>query len=144
MSSKATLVAQVFGRQILDSRGNPTVEAEVTLRSGASGRAAVPSGVSTGSREAVELRDGGQRWGGMGVMRAVEHLNGPLGAALRGVDALDQYAVDDVLLEATRLALARTRSWECHSLPPRPQRPLRGSRCGSGSRRDELPLCRCH
>ena len=100
MSGKETLVSGVYGRQILDRRGNPMVEAEVTLRAGASGRAAVPSGASKKSWEPGKPRDGGERWGGTGVMRAIDHVNGPIAAALRGIDALDQYAVDDVLLEA--------------------------------------------
>ena len=87
------------GREILDSRGNPTVEVEVTLSSGARGRAAVPSGASTGSLEAIELRDGGTRYGGKGVLRAVENVNGEIAAALRGMEAGDQQALDRALIE---------------------------------------------
>ena len=91
----------VLGREVLDSRGNPTVEAEVVLMGGAVGRAIVPSGASTGSREALELRDGdSERFGGKGVLRAVEHVNGPLADAVEGLDARDQTAVDMALLEA--------------------------------------------
>jgi enolase len=90
----------VMGREVLDSRGNPTVEAEVILASGASGRAIVPSGASTGSREALELRDGDpSRYLGKGVLRAVEHVNGPLADAVEGLDARDQLGVDQCLLD---------------------------------------------
>ncbi len=90
----------VLGREVLDSRGNPTVEAEVVLMGGAVGRAIVPSGASTGSREALELRDGDEtRFGGKGVLKAVEHVNGPLADAVEGLDARDQAAVDMALLE---------------------------------------------
>jgi enolase len=94
-----TPIRSVHARQILDSRGNPTVEVDVELESGAVGRAAVPSGASTGEHEAVELRDGGQDWGGKGVMRAVENARGELAAAVRGMDAEDQRAVDERLIE---------------------------------------------
>jgi enolase len=93
-----TAIGQVNGRQILDSRGNPTVEVDVVLESGASGRAAVPSGASTGQFEAVELRDGEAAYGGKGVTRAVANVDGEIAAALRGVDAGDQRAVDAALL----------------------------------------------
>jgi len=89
----------VLGRQILDSRGNPTVEAEVHLESGAFGRAASPSGASTGTREAVELRDGGTEWGGKGVRTAVENVNGEISDALEGYDAGDQRAVDFAMID---------------------------------------------
>jgi enolase len=94
-----SIIEDVVGREILDSRGNPTVEVEVELISGARGRVAVPSGASTGAHEAVELRDGGDRYGGKGVQRAVEHVNGEIRNALCGFDALDQRALDEVLLE---------------------------------------------
>jgi enolase 1/2/3 len=89
----------VHARQILDSRGNPTVEVEVALESGASGRAAVPSGASTGVHEALELRDGGEVFGGKGVTRAVENVNGEIAVAVRGIDAGDQRALDERLIE---------------------------------------------
>ncbi len=92
-------IARVHGRQILDSRGNPTVEAEVWLESGAHGRAAVPSGASTGEFEAVELRDGGREWGGKGVTRAVSHVNDEIAAAVRGRDPFDQAGLDRALIE---------------------------------------------
>jgi enolase len=92
-------IAAVHGRQILDSRGNPTVEVDVRLESGALGRAAVPSGASTGAHEAVELRDGGPEWGGKGVMSAVANVNGELASAVRGRDARDQTGLDAALIE---------------------------------------------
>jgi len=92
-------IADVHGRQILDSRGNPTVEVEVTLEGGATGRAAVPSGASTGEFEATELRDGGDAWGGKGVGDAVANVNGEITAALGGADARDQAAIDRVLID---------------------------------------------
>jgi enolase len=92
-------IASVRARQILDSRGNPTVEVDVTLESRAFGRAAVPSGASTGKFEAVELRDGGQAWGGKGVSNAVANVEAEIAAAVRGLDAGDQEAVDRTLIE---------------------------------------------
>ncbi|HUI36357.1 MAG TPA: phosphopyruvate hydratase [Gaiellaceae bacterium] len=92
-------IRAVHARQILDSRGNPTVEVEVALESAASGRAAVPSGASTGVHEALELRDGGEAFGGKGVTRAVENVNGEIAAAVRGIDAGDQRALDERLIE---------------------------------------------
>ncbi len=92
-------IEHVIGREVLDSRGNPTVEAEVLLDSGARGRAIVPSGASTGIREAIELRDGGNRYGGKGVERAVANVNGEIAGAICGLDALDQRAVDFALID---------------------------------------------
>jgi enolase len=92
-------VEHVIGREVLDSRGNPTVEAEVFLDSGASGRAIAPSGASTGTYEATEWRDGGARYGGKGVLGAVEHINGEIAGVLEGFDALDQRAVDYALVD---------------------------------------------
>jgi enolase 1/2/3 len=94
-----TAIRTVRARQILDSRGNPTVEVDVELVSGAIGRAAVPSGASTGAHEAVELRDAGQAWGGKGVTRAVENVRGELASAVRSLDADDQRAVDERMAE---------------------------------------------
>ena len=91
-------IEHVHGRQILDSRGNPTVEVEVSLRSGAWGRAAVPSGASTGEHEARELRDGGSQWGGKGVHKAVDFVNGPIAEAVRSHDATDQGDLDQTLI----------------------------------------------
>jgi enolase len=93
-------ISEVTGREIIDSRGNPTVEAEVTLASGASGRAAVPSGASTGSREAVELRDGdSQRFGGKGVSQAVNNINSVIRDAVTGQDAQAQADIDRTMIE---------------------------------------------
>ncbi len=93
-------ISAVLGRTILDSRGNPTVEVEVQTTSG-SGRAAVPSGASTGEHEALELRDGDKkRFGGKGVLKAVDNVNQTLGPAIIGIDALDQAEIDQVLLDA--------------------------------------------
>ena len=94
-----SLIADVLGREIIDSRGNPTVEAEVRLDSGIVGRAAVPSGASTGTREAVELRDGDKkRYQGKGVLKAVANVNGPLKAAVLGLDAREQRAIDSRMI----------------------------------------------
>jgi enolase len=92
-------IEQVHGRQIVDSRGNPTVEVDVVLKSGAAGRAGVPSGASTGEFEAVELRDGGEPWNGKGVARAVANVNGELADAVRGLDPADQSALDQAMID---------------------------------------------
>ena len=92
-------IESVHARQILDSRGNPTVEVEVHLRSGAHGRAAVPSGASTGEFEATELRDGGDAYGGKGVTQAVGNVNGEIAEAVAGHDATDQKGLDGKLIE---------------------------------------------
>ncbi|MGH2968882.1 MAG: phosphopyruvate hydratase [Solirubrobacteraceae bacterium] len=91
-------IETLHARQILDSRGNPTVEVELVLRSGAQGRAAVPSGASTGEFEATELRDGGEAWGGKGVSRAVANVNGEIAEAVHGADVLDQSGLDRALI----------------------------------------------
>jgi enolase len=91
-------IEAIHARQILDSRGNPTVEVDASLRSGASGRAAVPSGASTGEFEATELRDGGSPWNGKGVTRAVANVNGEIAEAVRGIDAGDQQGLDRALI----------------------------------------------
>ncbi len=101
MSKSVAIIAQVRGREILDSRGNPTVEVDVILADGTLGRAAVPSGASTGIHEAVELRDGDKkRYGGKGVTKAVANINGPLARVAIGRDAGDQVALDRALIEA--------------------------------------------
>jgi enolase len=92
-------IEHIHARQILDSRGNPTVEVEVRLGSGATGRAAVPSGASTGEFEATELRDGGEAWAGKGVTRAVAHVDETIAKALTGARATDQVAIDETLCE---------------------------------------------
>jgi len=94
-----TAIADIHAREILDSRGNPTVEVEVTLDSGTMGRAAVPSGASTGAHEAVEKRDGGPRYHGRGVLQAVEAVNGEIFDALSGFDASDQLKIDRTLID---------------------------------------------
>src|SRR3954452_6513888 len=91
-------IEHVVGREVLDSRGNPTVEVEVHLASGAKGRAIVPSGASTGEHEAVERRDGGERYGGKGVLDAVDAVNGEILDEIVGLEGLDQRAVDDALI----------------------------------------------
>ncbi|HEX6631367.1 MAG TPA: phosphopyruvate hydratase, partial [Gemmatimonadaceae bacterium] len=93
-------IADINAREILDSRGNPTVECDVTLESGAAGRAAVPSGASTGEHEALELRDGEKRrYGGKGVLKAVRNVEETILPALRGMDATDQMGVDRTLID---------------------------------------------
>ena len=95
-----TIIESVVGREVLDSRGNPTVEVEITLTDGGFGRVIVPSGASTGEHEAVELRDGDpKRYGGKGVLKAVENVNGPIADALVGWDAVDQKSIDEMLIE---------------------------------------------
>jgi enolase len=98
--SQMTIVVDVYAREILDSRGNPTVEAEVTLADGSVGRAAVPSGASTGSYEALELRDGDKhRYGGKGVEKAVANINDTIGPELEGFDATEQMEIDNLMIE---------------------------------------------
>src|SRR5438445_1929971 len=93
-------IVDVVAREILDSRGNPTVEADVLIESGVMGRASVPSGASTGSREALELRDRDKaRYGGKGVLKAVEHINTEISEAIMGLDAQEQSFIDKTLVE---------------------------------------------
>ena len=94
-----TLIVDVLAREILDSRGNPTVEVDVELEDGTIGRAAVPSGASTGAHEAVELRDGGSRYMGKGVLKAVDNVIGEISEAILGMDAEDQVGIDNVMLD---------------------------------------------
>src|SRR5204863_798091 len=95
-----SLIEQVWAREILDSRGNPTIEAEVVLEDGTTGRAAVPSGASTGENEAVELRDGDDlRYLGKGVRKAVENVNKKIGEEVEGLDCLDQTLVDQTMID---------------------------------------------
>ncbi len=98
-SQSNTRIEHVQGRQVFDSRGNPTVEVDIALSDGSTGRAAVPSGASTGEHEALELRDGGAEYMGKGVLQAVANINGEIRQALAGKDASDQRAVDEVMLE---------------------------------------------
>src|SRR5512142_87408 len=96
----STIIVDVNAREILDSRGNPTIEVDVELENGVLGRAAVPSGASTGENEAVELRDGDKaRYGGKGVLNAVEHVNNTLAEELTGYDALDQTGIDTMMIK---------------------------------------------
>ena len=125
-------IKSIHGREILDSRGNPTVEADVVLDNGTMARAAVPSGASTGTREAVELRDGDKaRYLGKGVRKAVANVNGALSKALIGIEFADQRAVDDCMIESRRLRKQR------QSRRQRPARDIAGrrqSRCkGEGA-----------
>src|ERR1700748_624772 len=92
-------IIDIIGREILDSRGNPTVEVEVRLEDGSLGRAAVPSGASTGAHEAVELRDGGKRYGGKGVEKSVAAVNGEIFDAICGIDATEQVRIDRMMCE---------------------------------------------
>ena len=95
-----SVITDIHAREILDSRGNPTVEVDVTLESGAFGRAAVPSGASTGAHEAVELRDGDKgRYGGKGVLKAVDAVNGEIFDALSGNEAAEQEGIDALLID---------------------------------------------
>ncbi len=94
-----TTIQSIRAREVLDSRGNPTIEADVSLAGGGFGRALVPSGASTGALEAIELRDGGDRYGGKGVQRAVDHVNGTIADAVVGMDAIEQEAVDRVMID---------------------------------------------
>src|SRR5205085_10095324 len=99
-----TAIVDIIGREILDSRGNPTVEVDVILEDGSVGRAAVPSGASTGAHEAVELRDGDKdRYLGKGVQNAVEAVNGEIYEALSDISAQDQVAIDQILIEPDRI-----------------------------------------
>ena len=92
-------IAEIKGREILDSRGNPTVEVDVTLESGIMGRASVPSGASTGEHEALELRDGDKtRYGGKGVLKAIDNINNIIAPALTGMDSSDQRGIDMAML----------------------------------------------
>ena len=126
MSKPVATIAQVRGREILDSRGNPTVEVDVILADGTLGRAAVPSGASTGIHEAVELRDGDKRrYGGKGVTHAVANVNGALAKVAIGRDASDQVALDRALIAAdgtpNKGKLGPTPSWASAWPRPRPQ-----------------------
>ena len=140
-------IESVHARQILDSRGNPTVEVEVALRSGAHGRAAVPSGASTGEFEATELRDGGDAYGGKGVTKAVGNVNGEIAEAVAGHDALDQQGLDRTLIDLdgtpTSRAWAPTRSSASRWPPRAPRRPRRTCRCGATWAARRRTSCPC-
>ena len=130
-----SIIEHIAGREVLDSRGNPTVEVEVVLESGAPGRAIVPSGASTGAFEAVELRDGEARYGGKGVLDAVAHVNDEISAALVGFDALDQRDIDRVADRARRHRQQGQPRRQRHPRRVAGRRPRRGRRAG-------LPLYR--
>ncbi|MFR8711070.1 MAG: hypothetical protein ACLVEN_02420 [Anaerotignum lactatifermentans] len=108
-------ITDVYAREILDSRGNPTVEVEVVVDDSVIGRAAVPSGASTGAFEAVELRDGGDRYNGTGVQDAVDNVNNIIADEIIGMNALDQVAIDNLMLELdgtpNKAKLSATQSW---------------------------------
>jgi enolase len=127
-------IIDIHARQILDSRGNPTVEVDVNLESGAAGRAAVPSGASTGAHEAVELRDGDKKkYGGKGVLKAVEAVNGEIFDAVSGLEASNQLHIDRTMIDLdgrrTRAGSAPMRSSASASPSPRPRHKRR--RCRS-------------
>ena len=134
-----TAIVDIIGREILDSRGNPTVEVDVMLEDGSLGRAAVPSGASTGAHEAVELRDGDKaRYGGKGVLKAVDAVNGEIFDAIGGMDAEDQAKIDETLIDARRHAEQEPARRQRH-----PRRVARGRQGGGrGARPAALPLCR--
>lgn len=131
-------IVKIIGREIIDSRGNPTVEAEVHLEGGFVGMAAAPSGASTGSREALELRDGDKsRFLGKGVTKAVAAVNGPIAQALIGKDAKDQAGIDKIMIDPTTPKTnpnsARTQSWLYLWLTPKLLQLLKVCRCTSTS-----------
>ncbi len=132
-------IVKIIGREIIDSRGNPTVEAEVHLEGGFVGMAAAPSGASTGSREALELRDGDKsRFLGKGVTKAVAAVNGPIAQALIGKDAKDQAGIDKIMIDPGRRPKtnpnsARTQSWLYLWLTPKLLQLLKVCRCTSTS-----------
>ena len=115
-------IYDIKARQVLDSRGNPTVEADVILDTGVVGRAAVPSGASTGENEALELRDGGKKWCGKAVTKAVKNIQSKIAPALRGVNVLDQALVDQTMALPTRPCsepmLLSQFLWLAHTLQP--------------------------
>src|SRR2546430_297311 len=132
-------ITDIRGREIIDSRGNPTVEAEVILDSGALGRAAVPSGASTGTREAVELRDGDRkRYAGKGVLKAVEHVNTQLRSALVGQDPRDQAQIDTRMIELDGTPNKSRLRAQAHPAGHREGRLPAGDGCVPGTRRGEL------
>ena len=127
-------IVDIFAREILDSRGNPTVECDVLLESGVMGRAAVPSGASTGQKEALELRDGDKsRYLGKGVLKAVEHVNNEIAQALIGIDATEQAYIDQIMLELdgteTKAIWAQTPRLPCRLPLPAPPPKTQACRC---------------
>jgi enolase len=136
-------IVDIIGREILDSRGNPTVECDVLLESGVMGRAAVPSGASTGSREAIELRDGDKaRYLGKGVLKAVEHVNTEISEAILGLDASEQAFLDRTSTAATtRAASVPTPPWPCPW--PWPARQQKKAACRCTVTLAALAPCKC-
>jgi enolase len=135
-------ILDIVAREILDSRGNPTVEVDVELESGASGRAAVPSGASTGKHEAVELRDGDKgRYGGKGVQKAVDAVNGEIFDAIGGLDAEDQTHIDAALCDLDGTAPTRSSAFPWPS--PRRRRRRRACRSIAMSAAPRRGSCRC-
>ena len=141
-------IADLSAREILDSRGNPTIEVDVVLDSGAMGRAAVPSGASTGAHEAVELRDGDKsRFGGKGVQTAIANVEGEIREAVGGIEATEQVVIDNIMIDLdgtpNKGRLGPTRSLGFRSLSRRRLRPTRGSRCTAMSAAPMPARCRC-
>jgi enolase len=140
-------IEHIVGREVLDSRGNPTVEVEVFLDSGARGRAIVPSGASTGAFEAAELRDGDERYLGKGVRNAVEHVDGEIYDAIIGFDAFQQRDIDRLLIDLdgtdNKSRLGGTPSWACRSRWPRRRPTSSSSRCTATSAAPTPTCCRC-
>lgn len=127
-------IVDIIAREILDSRGNPTVEVDVELASGAKGRAAVPSGASTGAHEAVELRDGdARRYGGKGVLRAIENIESEILPTLQGAESSDQIDIDNAMIDLdgtpNKSRMGPTPFWVSHSLWPRQRRQSRKYPC---------------
>jgi enolase len=140
-------IVDIVGREILDSRGNPTVECDVLLESGTMGRAAVPSGASTGSREAIELRDGDKtRYLGKGVLKAVEHINTEISEAVLGLDASEQAFLDKTLIDLDGTD-NKSRVWvpmPCWPFPwPWPALPLKNLACRCTATLAAWVACRC-
>ena len=141
-------IVDVIAREILDSRGNPTIEADVVLESGVSGRAAVPSGASTGSKEAIELRDGdAARYFGKGVLKAVDNVNTEICEAIIGLDASEQAFIDKTMSTSTAprtsRASAPTRSSPSRAPWPRPPPTNRRCRCTATWAARARCSCRC-
>ena len=141
-------IADIVAREILDSRGNPTVEVEVVLDTGASGRAAVPSGASTGAHEAVELRDGDKsRYGGKGVRQAVANIEGEIFDAIGGMDAAEQVKIDETMIDLdgtpNKARLGANAILACRWPSPRPRRTISACRSTAMSAACSRARCRC-
>ena len=137
-------IEKVIGREIIDSRGNPTVEAEVTLTDGTVGRGAAPSGASTGEFEAIELRDGDKsRFGGKGVKKAVENINTVINDVLHGMDPQNIYAVDAAMLKADGTENKSTQSLRFRLQRQRQLPSPSAFRCTASSAAQTATTCRC-